>query len=85
MYSVYLAFSKDCPEPEPEDKAVKAYLAEHELVPKWHGTDVLDGREFEVLLFGGCYLGRHLQAIEEIQRESVTQELLAEEGKPSVL
>lgn len=35
MCSVYLAFSEDCP--EPEDEAVKTYLAEHELVPKWHG------------------------------------------------
>ena len=37
MYSVFLAFSKE--RPDPEDNAIKAYLDEHELIPKVQGTD----------------------------------------------
>ena len=77
MYSVYLAFQKD--EAEAEDGAVRAYLEEHELLPKLQGTDTVDGEEFDVKYFGGCYLGRHLGTIEEMQRKAVEREMLAEE------
>jgi hypothetical protein len=74
MYSVFLAFSKE--QPHPEDDAIKAYLDAHELIPKVQGTDQIDDQEFEVLYFGGCYLGNHLQVIEDMQRQAVEQELL---------
>ena len=77
MYSVFLAFRKD--EAEAEDEAVKAYLEEHELMPKMQGTDTVDGEELDVRYFGGCYLGRHLGTIEDMQRTAVEREMLAEE------
>ena len=77
MYSVFLAFQKD--EAEAEDEAVKAYIEEHELIPKMQGTDTVEGEELDVMYFGGCYLGRHLGAIEDMQRTAVEREMLAEE------
>jgi hypothetical protein len=77
MYSVFLAFCKE--QPDPEDDAIKAYLDEHELIPKIQGTDQIDGEAFEVLYFGGCYLGNHLQIIEDMQRQAVEHDLLRAE------
>ena len=77
MYSVFLAFSQE--QPEPEDDAVKAYLAERELEPKTRGNNTWEGQEYDVMYFGGCYLGSHLRAIEDIQRAAVEREMLAEE------
>ena len=77
MYSVFLAFN--AANPEPEDEAVKAYLAEREVIPKTEGKNTWDGQEFDVMYFGGCYLGNHLNAIEDIQRAAVEQEMLTEE------
>jgi len=74
MYSVFLAFHQE--QPDPEDNAIKAYLDEHELIPKVQGTDQIDGQAFEVLYFGGCYLGNHLQIIEDMQRRAVEHDLL---------
>jgi hypothetical protein len=74
MYSVFLAFRQE--QPDPEDDAIKTYLDTHELIPKAQGTDQIDGQAFEVLYFGGCYLGNHLQVIEDLQRQAVEQELL---------
>ena len=75
MYSVFLAFNPD--QPDAEDKAVKAYLAEHELEPKVQGKDTLDDKEFDVMYFGGCYLGKHLNVIGDMQRKAVEREMLA--------
>ena len=77
MYSVFLAFRQQ--RPDPEDEAVKAYLTHHELIPKMTGTDTLDDQEYEVMYFGGCYLGKHLQVIGEMQQKSVREEMLAVE------
>ena len=77
MYSVFLAFKQG--ESEAEDADVKAYLEEHELIPKMQGTDTVDGEELDVMYFGGCYLGRHLGTIEDMQRNAVEREMLAEE------
>ncbi len=77
MYSVFLAFNPD--QPDAEDKAVKAYLAEHELEPKVQGKDTLDDKEFDVMYFGGCYLGKHLNVIGDMQRKAVEREMLASE------
>ena len=77
MYSVFLAFSKK--QPDPEDEAIKAYLDTHELIPKAQGTDKFEDQEFAVMYFGGCYLGKHLQVISDMQRKAVEHELLTVE------
>ena len=77
MHSVFLAFNPD--QPDAEDAAVKAYLNEHELIPKATGKDQIDDQEFEVMYFGGCYIGRHLQVIGDMQRRTVEQEMIASE------
>jgi hypothetical protein len=74
MYAVFLAFSTE--QPDPEDDAIKAYLDAHELIPKVQGTDQIDGQACEVLYFGGCYLGNHLQVLEDMQRQAVEHDLL---------
>ena len=74
MYSVFLAFSKE--QPAPEDEAIKAYLDAHELIPKAQGTDKFEDQEFDVMYFGGCYLGKHLQVISDMQRKAVEHGLL---------
>ena len=58
MYAVFLAFSTE--HPDPEDEAIKAYLNAHELIPKARGTDTFEDQEFEVMYFGGCYLGTYV-------------------------
>src|SRR5262249_59868237 len=74
MQAVFLAFSTE--HPDPEDEAIKAYLDTHELIPKAQGTDKFDDQDFEVLYFGGCYLGKHLDVISDMQRQAVEHELL---------
>ena len=77
MYSVFLAFSKE--HPDLEDEAIKAYLDAHELIPKAQGTDRFEDQEFEVMYFGGCYLGKHLDVIRDMQRQAVERQLLTVE------
>jgi len=74
MYAVFLAFSKE--HPDPEDEAIKAYLDAHELIPKAQGTDRFEDQEFDVMYFGGCYLGKHLEVISDMQRQAVEHQLL---------
>ena len=77
MYSVKLFFDLD--EPNAEDQAVRDYLAANKLEPKYQGTGALegfDGHQCEVMRFGGCYLGKHLERIGQIQRHAVEVELL---------
>jgi hypothetical protein len=77
MSAVFLAFSKE--RPAPEDEAIKAYLDAHELIPKAQGTDRFEDQAFDVLYFGGCYLGKHLDVISAMQRQAVEHELLTVE------
>ena len=77
MYAVFLAFSKE--RPAPEDEAIKAYLDAHELIPKAQGTDRFEDQEFDVMYFGGCYLGKHLEVISDMQRQAVEHQLLTVE------
>ena len=77
MHAVFLAFNPE--QPDAEDKEVKAYLDERELFPKAQGTQILDGEEFDVMYFGGCYLGRHLQTMYDLQRKGVEREMLTSE------
>ena len=74
MYAVFLAFSKE--HPHPEDEAIKAYLDAHELIPKAQGTDTFEDQDFDVMYFGGCYLGNHLEVIRDMQRQAVEHQLL---------
>ena len=62
-----------------EDQQVRDYLAENELEPRYQSTGELDDRQCEFLQFGGCYLGRHLEGIGQIQRSAVEVELLTAE------
>ncbi len=77
MHTVKLIFDLDCP--NQEDGPVREYLAEHELEPRYRWDDDLEGNRCEVLQFGGCYLGSHLQGIGQIQRNAVEVELLTAE------
>ena len=80
MHTVKLVF--DPSEPAAEDQQVRDYLNEHELEPRYHWfaeIDGLEGRECEIMQFGGCYLGRNLQNIGLIQRRIVEEELLTAE------
>jgi hypothetical protein len=79
MSAVFLAFSKE--RPASEDEAIKAYLDAHELIPKAQDTDRFEDQDFEVLYFGGCYLGTHLDVIRAMQRQAVEHELLTAEIK----
>ena len=77
MHTVKLIFDLDCP--NPEDGPVREYLSEHELEPRYRWDNELEGNSCEVLQFGGCYLGNHLQGIGHIQRNAVEVELLTAE------
>ena len=80
MHTVKLVF--DPSDPAAEDQQVRDYLSEHELEPRYHWfaeIEGLEGRECEIMQFGGCYLGRNLQNIGVIQRRVVEEELLTAE------
>ena len=76
MYSVFLAFDHNSP--DAEDQEVLAYLEQHELEAKRQGKQVVDDVEYNVMQFGGCYLGKHLNNIGDMQRNSVQREMLSE-------
>ncbi len=77
MYTVKLIY--DVENPDSEDQQVRDYLIENELEPKYQGTGDYEGKNSELMQFGGCYLGKHLQKIGEIQRHAVETEVLTEE------
>lgn len=80
MHTVKLVF--DPSDPASEDQQVRDYLNEHELEPRYNWfaeIEGLEGRECEIMQFGGCYLGRNLQNIGMIQRRVVEEELLTTE------
>ena len=77
MYRVKLIYNLD--NPDSEDQEVRDYLAEYELIPKVQSTGEFGGNQSEMMVFGGCYLGRHLNEISQIQRRAVEVELLTEE------
>ena len=77
MYRVKLIFDLELP--DSEDQQVRDYMTEHELEPRYLTTQELDERQCEVMQFGGCYLGRHLERIGKIQRTAVEVELLTAE------
>ena len=77
MYRVKLIYNLD--KPDSEDQEVRDYLAEYELIPKVQSTGEFEGKQSEMMVFGGCYLGRHLNHIGQLQRHAVEVELLTEE------
>ena len=82
MHTVKLIFDLD--NPAAEDIEVRDYLAKHELEPRYRWDDKLDDDKAEVIQFGGCYLGNHLQEIGLIQRKAVEVELIIEAVTPYV-
>jgi hypothetical protein len=77
MYTVRLIF--DLENLNPEDQQVRDYMVEHELEPKYQWSAEMEGSQCEFMQFGGCYLGRHLESIGQIQRRVVELELLTAE------
>ena len=77
MYRVILVF--DLESPNPEDQDVRDYMTEWELEPKYQRTGDFEGSNSEIMQFGGCYLGRHLGKISEIQRGHVEREIITAE------
>lgn len=77
MHSVQMIF--DLTNPDAEDGPVRDYLADHQLEPRHQYTGEYEGRQCEVMQFGGCYLGRHLQSVGQLQRQAVEAELLTAE------
>ena len=69
MHSVTMFFNRE--KPETEDAAIRRYLDDNRLEARRQYETVLDGETFEVLTFGGCYLGRHTSALAEIQRREL--------------
>lgn len=76
MHTVLMFFKQE--EPHPEDADIRRYLEERHLEPRRQYDTELAGEKFEVLTYGGCYLGRHMNALADIQRAVVEKELLVE-------
>lgn len=77
MSTVYLIFHQV--QPEPEDAEVKRYLAERQLAPKREFMTTYEERDCQIWQFGGCYLGRHLDMVADIQKTYIEAEMLAVE------
>ena len=77
MYRVIMIF--DLESPDSEDQQVREYMTEHELEPKYQRVGEYEERQCELMQFGGCYLGRHLDAIGKLQRTQVEIELVTEQ------
>ena len=75
MFTVHFIFNRE--HPDAEDEGVKAYLEEKQLYPKRTNKIEYQGWPAEVWSFGGCYLGRHLGAIGEMQRKTLEREMVA--------
>jgi hypothetical protein len=77
MSTILLLFDQTYP--DPEDEEVKRYLAERALEPKRTFDNASQEQYGVVWQFGGCYLGRHLDAIADIQKKYLEAEMLADE------
>ncbi len=82
MYSVYLIFDRE--NPDAEDQAVREYLERNMLEPKRQGPTTHEDRECEMMYFGGCYVGRHLDALVHIQTMAVQREMVEAEVREPV-
>jgi hypothetical protein len=77
MSTILLIFDRE--QPDPEDEEAKRYLTERSLEPRRTFDTALQERACVVWQFGGCYLGRHLDAIADIQKKYLEAEMLADE------
>jgi hypothetical protein len=77
MSTILLIFDQE--QPDPEDEEAKRYLAERSLEPRRTFDTTVQERTCVVWQFGGCYLGRHLDAIADIQKQYIEAEMLADE------
>jgi hypothetical protein len=77
MSTVFLIFHRE--QPDPEDEEVKRYLAECALEPRRAFDTAYQERDCRVWQYGGCYLGRHLNTIADIQKKYLEEELLVDE------
>tara|TARA_B100000809_G_scaffold112036_1_gene110529 strand:- start:1216 stop:1671 length:456 start_codon:yes stop_codon:yes gene_type:complete len=77
MYSVVMISNLETP--DPEDREIHDYLESQELEPRYQSEGDFEGRHSESIQFGGCYLGRHLDEINQIQQRYVEEELVAYE------
>ena len=74
MYSVVMISNLETP--DPEDREIHEYLESQELEPRYQSEGDFEGRHSESIQFGGCYLGRHLGEINQIQQRYVEEELV---------
>ncbi len=74
MFTVHFIFNQE--HPDAEDTQVKAYLEEKQLYPKRTNKMEHQGWPCDVWSFGGCYLGRHLGALGEMQRKTIEREMV---------
>ena len=74
MYSVVMISNLETP--DPEDREIHDYLESQELEPRYQSEGDFEGRNSESIQFGGCYLGRHLGEINQIQQRYVEEELV---------
>jgi hypothetical protein len=58
-------------DPDPEDPWVRGYLQEHQLEPRYRAKEERHGIPCEVLYFGQCYLGQHLQSLERLYQRGL--------------
>ena len=74
MYSVVMISNLETP--DPEDREIHDYLESQELEPRYQSEGDFEGQHSESIQFGGCYLGRHLGEINQIQQRYVEEELV---------
>ncbi|HXH10846.1 MAG TPA: hypothetical protein VNP04_13925 [Alphaproteobacteria bacterium] len=65
-------------DPDPEDAWIRAYLDEHQLEPRYRAKEERHGISCEVLYFGQCYLGHHLQTIQGLYQKGIERSFLLE-------
>jgi hypothetical protein len=65
-------------DPDPEDAWVRSYLQEHALEPRHQSKEERQGVACEALYFGQCYLGHHLQSLQELYQKGLERSLLHE-------
>jgi hypothetical protein len=65
-------------DPDPEDAWVRSYLQEYALEPRHRMQEERQGVACEVLYFGQCYLGRHLQQLQQLYQKGLERSLLLE-------
>lgn len=75
MVRVLLCFEYG--DPDPEDSRVREYLTANNLEPKRVWVEERNGVECEVIQFGQCYLGGHLQAIHLLRRQGIMAEAVS--------